>query len=68
MPSTPINAIGPLILIALIVAIGAFAAVRWLRAETPQQRTWWGLRSAAVFALAILITLNQYVFHLHLPG
>jgi membrane protein YdbS with pleckstrin-like domain len=70
MPNTAVqslNTIGPLILIAVIYAIGVFAVVRWRLAETPQKRNWWGLRAAAVFALALFVTLNQYVLHLRWP-
>lgn len=68
MPTTAINSVGPLILIAVVCAVAVYAAVRWLRAGTPQQRNWWGVRAAAVFALAVFITLNQYVLHLRWPG
>ncbi len=67
-PVAAINTIGPIILIAVVYGIGVYAAVRWRRARTPQQRSWWGLRAAAVFALALIVTLNQYVLHLHWPG
>lgn len=67
-PAMTINTIGPIILIAVVYAIGVYAAVRWRRAATQQQRNWWGVRAAAVFALALFITLNQYVLHLRWPG
>jgi len=71
MPGDPVsalNTVGPILLIAVVYGIGVYAVVRWRRATTQQQRNWWGLRAAAVFALALLVTLNQYVLHLRWPG
>ncbi|HEY7849311.1 MAG TPA: hypothetical protein VIC27_04555 [Ktedonobacterales bacterium] len=68
MPTSAINTIGPLILIAAIAVVGVYAGVRWLRATTPQQRNWWGIRAGASFALALFVALNQYILHLRWPG
>lgn len=65
--SQSVNTIGPIILIAAVAAIGIFAGVRWRQATTPEKRRWWGLRAAAVFALALFIALNQYVLRLRWP-
>ncbi|HZC04921.1 MAG TPA: hypothetical protein VE338_04710 [Ktedonobacterales bacterium] len=70
MPSATvqsINTVGPIILIAAIYAVGVFAVVRWRQATSPERRNWWGIRAAAVFALALFITLNQYVLRLRWP-
>ena len=67
-PVAAINTIGPIILIAVVYGIGVYATVRWRRASMAQQRSWWRLRAAAVIALALIVTLNQYALHRHWPG